>query len=164
LPPVEFSPACLPRLKLDDQPSSRTASRQPTVGAGRPFRRIDLCHAKRDLAGFDLLPEPIELLELLCVGAHEGCREVDVPLGDALESADGREGAAVTNGGDDKFIEHRSVREPIDPLREMSANPRRDIIAPSNDDVGAKRRNQLFVLLGTSAMTVSPSALASWTT
>ena len=108
------------------------------MGVGRPFRRIDLRHAKGDLAGLDLLPEPIELFELLCVRAHKGCCEVDVPLRDALKSADGREGAAVTNGGDDEFIEHRSVREPIDSLREMSSNPRRDVIAPSNDDVGAK--------------------------
>ena len=115
------------------------------MGVGRPFRRIDLCHAKRDLAGLDLLPEPIELLELLRVGAHKGCREADILLRDALESADGREGAAVTNGGDDRVIEHRSVREPIDSLREVAAKPRRDIIAPTNDDVGAKRRNQLFV-------------------
>jgi hypothetical protein len=118
------------------------------MGVGRPFRRIDLRHANGDLARLDLLPELIELLELLCIGAHKGCCESDVPLRDALESADGREGAAVANGGDDKFVEHRSVREPIDPLREMSANPRRDIIAPPNDDIGAKRRNQLFVLLG----------------
>ena len=116
------------------------------MGVGRPLRRIDFCHAKGNLAGLDLLPEPIELLELLCVGAHKGCCEVDVPLRDTLESADGREGAAVTNDGDDEFIEHRSVREPIHSLREMSSNPRRDIIAPSNDDVGAKRRNQLFVV------------------
>jgi hypothetical protein len=104
------------------------------VGVGCPFRRIDLRHAKSDLAGLDLLPEPIELLELLRVGAHKGCCEVDVPLRDALESADGRERA---NGGDDELIEHRSVREPIDPLREVSANPQRDIVAPSNDDIGA---------------------------
>src|SRR5690349_18646681 len=103
------------------------------MGVGRSFRRINLRHAKGDLAALDLLPEPIELLELLCVGAHKCCGEVDVPLRDALESADGRERAAVTNGGDDKFIEHRSVRKPIDSLREMSSNPRRDIIAPSND-------------------------------
>src|ERR1700722_2991559 len=122
------SPACLPRLELDDQPSSRTARLQPTMRVCRSFRRIDLCHPKRDFAGLDLLPEPIELLELLCVGAHKGCREVDIPLRDALESANGCEGAAVTNGGDDKFFEHRSVREPIDPLREVPANPRRDII------------------------------------
>ena len=44
---------------------------------------------------------------------------MDVPLRDALESANGREGAAVTNCGDDKFIERRSVREPIDPLRKL---------------------------------------------
>ena len=117
------------------------------MGVGRPFRRIDLRHAKGDFAGLDLLPEPIELLELLCVGAHKGCRKVDVPLWASLESADGREGAAVTNGGDDKFIEHRSVREPIDSLREVFANLRRDIIAPSNDDIGAKRCNQLVVFL-----------------
>jgi hypothetical protein len=29
----------------------------------------------------------------------------------------------------------------------VSSNLRRDIIAPWNDDIGAKRRNQLFVLL-----------------
>ena len=75
-------------------------------------------------------------------------READIPLRNALESADGRKGAAVTNGRDDKLIEHRSVREPINSLRKVSANPRRDIIAPSNDDIGAKRRNQLFVFLG----------------
>ena len=123
---------------MDDQPSSRTTSLQPTMGVGRPFRRIDLRHAKRDFAGLDLLPEPIELLEFLRVGAHEGRREVDIPLRDALEAADGREGAAVTNCEDNTLIEHRSVREPIDALREVSANPRRDIIAPPNDDIGAK--------------------------
>jgi hypothetical protein len=73
---------------------------------------------------------------------------VDIPLWDALEAADGRESAAVTNSGDDKLFEHRSIREPIDPLREVVANPRRDIIAPSNDDVGAKRGYQCFVFLG----------------
>jgi hypothetical protein len=74
-------------------------------------------------------------------------REVDIPLRDTLEAADGREGAAVTNRRDDKLIEHRSVRDPIDSLREVSTNPRRNIIAPSNDNIGAKRRNQLFVFL-----------------
>jgi hypothetical protein len=74
------------------------------MGVGRPFRRIDLFLAKRDFAGLDLLPEPIELLELLRVGAHKGCREMEIPLRDALESADGREGAAVTNGGDDNSL------------------------------------------------------------
>ena len=125
-------------VELDDQPSSRTTSLQPTMGVGRPFRRIDLCHAKRDFAGIDLLPEPIELLEFLRVGAHKGCCEVDIPLRDALESADGREGPAVTNGGNDKLIEHRSVREAIDSIREVFANARGDIIAPSNHNVGAK--------------------------
>ena len=135
-------------LKLDDQPSSRTTSLQPTMGVGRPFWRIDLCQTKCDFAGLDLLPEPIELLEFLRVGAHEGRREVDIPLRDALEAADGREGAAVTNCGDDKLIKHRPVREPIDSLREVSTNPRRDIIAPSNDNIGAKRLDQPFVFLG----------------
>ena len=69
------------------------------------------------------------------------------PLRDALEAPDGREGAAVSNGGNGKLIEHRSVREPINSLSEVAANPRRDIITPSNDDIGAKRRNQLFVFL-----------------
>src|SRR5271154_5018688 len=105
------------------------------MGVGRPFRWIDLCHAKRDFAGLDLLPEPIELLELLRVRAHLGCREVDIPLRDTRESADGGEGPAVTNGRDHKFIEQGSVREPIDALREAAANPRRDIVAPSNDDI-----------------------------
>jgi hypothetical protein len=134
--------ACPPRLKLDDQPSSRTASPQPTMGVGRPFRRIELCYAKRDFAGLDQLPEPIELLEFLRVGAHEGRREVDIPLRDTLEAADGRECAAVANGGDDTLIEHGSVRKPIDSLREVPANSRCDIIAPSNDDVGAKRTSK----------------------
>jgi hypothetical protein len=40
------------------------------MGVGRSLRRIDLCHAKRDFAGLDLLPEPIELLELLRVMAE----------------------------------------------------------------------------------------------
>jgi hypothetical protein len=73
---------------------------------------------------------------------------VDIPLRGALEATDGREGAAVTNGGGDTLIEHGSIREPIDSLREVCANPRRDIIAPSDDDIGAKRRNRLFVRLG----------------
>src|SRR5208283_5357364 len=142
------SRACPPGLELDDQPSSRTTSLQPTMGLGSPFRRIDLRYAKRDFAGLDLLPKPIELLEILRVGAHPGCRKVDIPLRDALEAADGSEGAAVTNGGDDKPIKHRTVREPIDSLREVFSNPGRNIIAPSDDDIGAKRRNQLFVFLG----------------
>ena len=73
---------------------------------------------------------------------------MDIPLRDTLESAHGGEGAAVAHSRDDKLIEHRSVRDPVDSLGEVLANPRRDIIAPPNDDVGAKRRNQLFVLLG----------------
>jgi hypothetical protein len=60
---------------------------QPTMGVGSPFRRIDFCHAKRDFACLDLLPEPVELLELLRVVGHPRCREVDVPLRDALEAA-----------------------------------------------------------------------------
>jgi hypothetical protein len=67
------------------------------MGVGRAFRRIDLRHAKRDLAVLDLLPKPIELLEFLRVGAHKGRREVDLPLRNALETTDGREGAAVAN-------------------------------------------------------------------
>jgi len=134
------------------------------MGLGSPFRRIDLRHAKRDFAGLDLLPKPIELLELLRVGAHHGCRKVDIPLRDALEAADGREGAAVTNGGDDKLIEHRSVREPIDSLREVFSNPRRDIIAPSDDDIGASDATSFSSFSEPSAMTVSPSDLAIWMT
>jgi hypothetical protein len=128
----------------NDQPSSRTASLQPTVGVGRLFRRIDLRHAKRDFARLDLLAQPIELLPLLRIGAHERCREVDIPLRDALKAADGGEGATVAISGDDKLIEHPSVRDPIDALREALPNPRGDIIAPSNDDVGAKRLNELL--------------------
>src|SRR6516165_2640171 len=47
------------RLELDDKPASRTTSFEPTMGIGRPFRRIDLCDAKHDHACLDLLPEPI---------------------------------------------------------------------------------------------------------
>ena len=74
------------------------------MGVGRLFRRIHLCHAKRDFAGFNLSPELIQLFELLRVRAHEGRREVDIPLRNALEAADGREGAAVTNSRDDKLV------------------------------------------------------------
>ena len=109
------------------------------------------------------MPEPIELLKFLRVGAYEGRREVDIPLRDALEAADGREGAAVTNRGDDKLIKHRSVREPIDSLREAT-NPRRDIIASSNDNIGAKQLNQPFVFLGRIGDDRQPLALASWMT
>ena len=73
---------------------------------------------------------------------------MDIPLRSALEATDGVESPAVTNGGDDKLLEHRSVREPIDSLREVLANPRCNIIAPANYDVGAKRRDELFVFLG----------------
>jgi hypothetical protein len=140
--------ALSPCSELNDQPSSCSASLQPAVGVGRLFGRINLRHAKRDFAGLDLLAQPIELLPLLGVGAHHGRREVDIPLRGAQEAADGGEGAAVANGGDGKLIEHRSVREPIDALRKVLPNPRRDIIAPSNDGVGAKRGNQLLVFLG----------------
>ena len=53
-------------LELDDQPSSRTPSLQPTMGVGRPFWRIDLCHAKRDFAALELLPEPISSFSNSC--------------------------------------------------------------------------------------------------
>ena len=76
------------------------------MGVSRPLRRVDLRHAKGDLAGLDLLSEPIELFELLCVRAHEGCCEVDVPLRNALESADGREGAAVTPAECRNYLEN----------------------------------------------------------
>jgi hypothetical protein len=55
------------------------------------------------------LPQPIELLGFLRIGAHEDPREVDVPLQDALKAADGREGAVGTNAEDDTLIERRSV-------------------------------------------------------
>jgi hypothetical protein len=48
------------------------------------------------------VPEPTELLEFLRVGAHSdfaGLDQLDIPLRDTLEAADGREGAAVTNRG-----------------------------------------------------------------
>ena len=118
------------------------------MGVGRPFWRIDLRYAKRDFAGFDLAPKPIELLEFVCVGAHPGCGKADIPLRNALEAADGREGAAIANGGDDMLIEHRAIREPIDSLSEVAANAGRDIISPSDDNIGAMRRNQLFIFLG----------------
>src|ERR1700677_3522446 len=136
------------RSELNDQSPSRTASLEPAMGVGRPFRRIDIRHAKRNFAGLDKLAQPIELLPLLRVGAHPGRREADSPLRDALKPADGSKGAAVANGGDDKRVEHRSIREAIDSLREVFANPRRDVIASANDDVGAKRGDQFFVLLG----------------
>jgi hypothetical protein len=53
------------------------------MGVGRLFRPIDLCHAKRDFAGLDLLPESIELLKLVRVGAHKGRREVEKCCGAA---------------------------------------------------------------------------------
>src|SRR5580700_4660935 len=134
------------------------------MGVGRAFRRVDLRHAKRDFARLDLLAQPIEPFPLLRIGAHPGCREADIPLRDALKAADGGKGAAVANGGDDKLIEHRSVREPIDSLREVFANPRCDIIAPTNDDVGAKRLNELLVFLRSVGDDRRPSALASWMT
>src|ERR1700722_13642769 len=118
------------------------------MGVGRLFRRINLRHAKRDFAGLNQLPEASELLPLVRIGAHPGWREADIPLRYALKAADGGESAVVANSGDDERIEHRSIREPIDALREVFANPRRNIIAPANDDVGAKRLYELFVFLG----------------
>jgi hypothetical protein len=38
----------------------------------------------------------LALLELLRVGAHKGCGEVDIPLRGTQEAADGGEGAAIT--------------------------------------------------------------------
>ena len=84
------------------------------MGVCRPFRRIDLSDAERDFVRFDLLPKPIKPLVFLCVGAHKGCREVDIPLRDALEATDGCESTAVTNCWNDKLIEHRTVREFVD--------------------------------------------------
>ncbi len=57
-PELWFS-AWPPGLELDDQPSPRTTGLQPTMSLSRSFRRIDLCHTKCDLAGFDLLSESI---------------------------------------------------------------------------------------------------------
>src|SRR5208337_5595414 len=108
----------------------------------------DFRHARRDLAGLGLLPEPLKLLKLLRVGGYKGCGEANISLRNALEATDRRKGAAVTNGGDGKLIEQCPVREPIDTLGEVVANPRGNIIAPSDDDIGAKRRNQLLVFLG----------------
>lgn len=118
------------------------------MGVSGPFRWIDLRDTQRDLAGFDLLPKSIELFELVRVRAHKGCREVDVPLRDTLEAADRRERTAVTNGGDDTFIEHRTVRESVDASRKAFAKPRSDIIASSDHDIGAERCNQPFIFLG----------------
>jgi hypothetical protein len=84
--------------------------RHDDFGAASRIRRIDLRDAKCDFAGLDQLPETIELLEFLRVGTHESRREVDIPLRDALEAADGRESPGVTNAGDDALIEHRKVR------------------------------------------------------
>ncbi len=67
------------------------------MGVSRPFRRIDICHPKYDFAGLDQLPEPIELLELLRVRRYKGCGEVDIPLRNAQEAADGGEGTPFTN-------------------------------------------------------------------
>src|SRR5580698_5175960 len=134
--------------ELNDQPSSRSASLQPAMGVGRLFRRIDIRHAKRDVASLDQLPETIELFPLVRIGAHPGWREADIALRDTLKATDGGKGPALANGGDDECVEHRAVREPIDALREMFAKPRRDIIAPANDDVRAKRGDQLLVFFG----------------
>jgi hypothetical protein len=134
------------------------------MGVGRAFRQINLCHAKCDFADLDQLLETIELLEFLRVGAHEVRREADIPLRAALKSANGRESAAVTNGGDDALIEHRSVRESVDSLRKMFANPRRDIIASSHDDIGPEQLDQLFVFLGRIGNDRQPLGLASWMT
>ena len=134
------------------------------MGVGGLFRRVDLRDAKRDFAGLDQLAQPIEFLPLVRIGAHPGWREADIPLRDALKAADGGESAAIANGGDDERIEHRSVREPSDALRKMLANARRDIIAPANDDVGAKRLNELFVFLGRIGDDRQSFGLASWTT
>ena len=68
------------------------------MGVARLFGGIDVRHAKRDFAGLDQLPEAVELLPLLGIGAHPGCRKVDISLRNALEAADGGEGAAVANG------------------------------------------------------------------
>lgn len=84
---------------------------------------------------------------------------MDIALRDTLEAADGREGAAVTNGRDHKLVEHRSVREPVDSLREVLANPRRDIIASSDDNIGAQRGNQLFIFLGSVGDDLQPPRL-----
>jgi hypothetical protein len=54
------------------------------------------------------LAQPIELFELLRVGAHQGCGEVNIPLRRAQEAADGGEGAAVANRGDDTLVESPS--------------------------------------------------------
>jgi hypothetical protein len=40
------------------------------------------------------------------------------------------------------------IRESVESLGEVVANPRRDIIASSGDDIGAKGRNQPLVFLG----------------
>ena len=48
---------------------------------------------------------------------------MDIPLRRAQETADGGEGAAVANRGDDTLVEHRPVRDPVNSLREVAAKP-----------------------------------------
>src|SRR5579862_8935381 len=78
----------VPRLQLYHQPPPRSAGLQPAMGLGRLLRGIDLRHARREVAGFDLLAEPAELLELVRVGPHQGRGEADPPLRGAQEAAD----------------------------------------------------------------------------
>jgi hypothetical protein len=59
------------------------------MGGGRPVRRKDLCHAKRDFVGLDLLSEPIELLMGLSGSTTDQAR----PEVQALPAVAGSEGS-----------------------------------------------------------------------
>jgi hypothetical protein len=48
---------------------------------GGLLRRVGVCRAKRDIAGLDLLAEPIELFPFLRVSTHESWREADIRCG-----------------------------------------------------------------------------------
>src|SRR5215469_13991349 len=67
-----------PPSKLDDDPSPCAARREPALGFGGLLGLVGRGDAQRDLALIHLLPQPVELVVLERVFAHERRREADV--------------------------------------------------------------------------------------
>jgi hypothetical protein len=134
--------------ELDDEPSSRATSLQPSVGLTGVLRGVGGGHAEGDGARLHELPEAVKFLELAVVCAHRGRRELDAPLWLAYETTDRREGATVAHGRNHPFVEDGPVGETVDAVRAVLQDPRGHIIAATHDDIGAERGDEGVIGLG----------------
>ena len=112
-------------------------------------------------AGLRQLSETVEFLELAIVFAHPGGREADVSLRHSLETPHGRERTTVPNRGYGQLVQDGAVGEAVHALRKVLEDPRSDVTAPADDDVGAERCQSFSSASEASAITVKPSVFAS---